>query len=106
MINNKVLGLIGLAMKAGKVCFGADSVEENISNKKVKLLIISKESSERTQKKFIEICNKNNIPVIIDGEIDILSNAIGKNNKAIIGIKDENFANSIQKKYNGGDVIG
>ena len=106
MINNKVLGLIGLAMKAGKVCFGADSVEENISNKKVKLLIISKESSERTQKKFVEICNKNNIPVIIDGKIDILSKTIGKNNKAIIGIKDKNFANSIQKKYNGGDVIG
>lgn len=106
MINNKVLGLIGLAMKAGKVCFGADSVEENISNKKVKLLIISKESSERTQKKFVEICNKNNIPVIIDGKIDILSKTIGKNNKAMIGIKDKNFANSIQKKYNGGDVIG
>ena len=106
MINNKVLGLIGLAMKAGKVCFGADSVEENISNKKVKLLIISKESTERTQKKFVEICNKNNIPVIIDGKIDILSKTIGKNNKAMIGIKDKNFANSIQKKYNGGDVIG
>ena len=101
-----MLGLIGLAMKAGKVCFGADSVEENISKKKVKLLIISEESSDRTKKKFIEICDKNNIPVIIDGKIDILSKTIGKNNKAIIGIKDKNFANSIQKKYDGGDVIG
>ena len=106
MINNGMLGLIGLAMKAGKVCFGADSVEENISKKKVKLLIISEESSDRTKKKFIEICDKNNIPVIIDGKIDILSKTIGKNNKAIIGIKDKNFANSIQKKYDGGDVIG
>lgn len=106
MINNKVLGLIGLAMKAGKVCFGSDSVEENILKKKVKLLIISKESSERTKKKFVETCNQNNIPVIIDGEIETLSKTIGKNNKAIIGIKDANFASSIQKKYNGGDVIG
>ena len=56
MINNKVLGLIGLAMKAGKVVFGADSVEENILKRKVKLVIISEESSERTKKKFIEIC--------------------------------------------------
>ena len=106
MIDNKVLGLIGLAMKAGKVCFGADSVEENILKKRVKLVIVSNNSSERTKNKFIEICEKNNIPVIVDGEIDVLSKTIGKNNKAILGIKDANFADSIQKKYNGGDVIG
>ncbi len=106
MINNNILGLIGLAMKAGKICFGADSVEENIIKQKVKLLIISEDSSERTKNKFIKLCEKYNIPVIIDGDIDTLSKAIGKNNKAIIGIKDINFAESIQKKYNGGDVIG
>ena len=93
-------------MKAGKICFGADSVEENIIKQKVKLLIISEDSSERTKSKFIKLCEKYNIPVIIDGDIDTLSKAIGKNNKAIIGIKDINFAESIQKKYNGGDVIG
>ena len=106
MINNNILGLIGLAMKAGKVCFGADSVEENIIKQKVKLLIISEESSERTKNKFVKLCEKNNISVIIDGDIESLSKSIGKNNKAIIGIKDINFAKSIQKKYNGGDIIG
>ena len=106
MINNNILGLIGLAMKAGKVCFGADSVEENVLKHKVKLLIISEDSSERTKNKFIDICKKYNVPVIVDGDIESLSKSIGKNNKAIIGIKDINFAESIQKKYNGGDVIG
>lgn len=106
MINNKILGLLGLAMKAGKVSFGSDSVEENIVKKKVKLVIVSKDSSERTKKKFCDICKKYNIPIIVDGDIENLSKAIGKNNKAIIGIKDINFANSIQEKYDGGDVIG
>lgn len=106
MINNKILGLIGLAMKAGKVSFGADSVEENIIKKKIKLVILSEDSSERTKNKFIEICKKYNVPVIIDGDIETLSKTIGKSNKAIIGIKDINFAESIQKKYSGGDVIG
>ena len=53
-----------------------------------------------------KICEKYNIPIIIDGNIEEISKSIGKNNKAVIGIKDINFANSIQKKYNGGDVIG
>ena len=93
-------------MKAGKVCFGADSVEENVIKRKVKLLIISEDSSERTKNKFINLSEKFNVPVIIDGDIETLSKTIGKSNKAIIGIKDINFAESIQKKYNGGDVIG
>ena len=106
MINNNILGLIGLAMKAGKIAFGADSVEESILKRKVKLVIVSKESSERTKSKFIKLCQNYNIPIIIDGNIDDLSKTIGKSNKAVIGIKDINFANSIQKKYDGGDIIG
>lgn len=93
-------------MKAGKVCFGSDSVEENIKKKKTKLIILSEDSSERTKNKFIELCNKYNIPLIVYGDIENLSKAIGKNNKAILGIKDVNFAKSIQKKKSGGDVIG
>ena len=56
--------------------------------------------------KIIQLCEKFNVPVIIDGDIETLSRSIGKSNKAIIGIKDINFAETIQKKYNGGDVIG
>ncbi len=93
-------------MKAGKVSFGADSVEETIRKKKVKLVILSEESSNRTKEKFKEICKSNEIPVIVYGTIENLSKAIGKNNKAIIGIKDENLSKSILEKYNGGDVIG
>ena len=44
MINNNILGLIGLAMKAGKVAFGADSVEETITKRKAKLIIVSNDS--------------------------------------------------------------
>lgn len=106
MINSKILGLIGLAMKAGKVCFGADSVEESIEKNKVKLVIIANDSSERTKNKFIDLCKNNNIPIIVDSDIESLSKTIGKENKAIIGIKDKNFASSIQEKYNGGDIIG
>ena len=93
-------------MKAGKVCFGADGVEDEIKRKKVKLLIIATDASERTKNKFIQLAQKEKIPVITYEIIDNLSKAIGKSNKAIVGIKDMNFAKSIQKKYDGGDIIG
>ena len=36
-------------MKAGKISFGADSVEEDCKKGKIHLLIIAQDASERTQ---------------------------------------------------------
>lgn len=106
MINKKILGLIGLAARARKICFGADSVELQIKKKKVYLVIVAEDSSNRTKDKFKSLCEEHGIPIIIEGEIEVLSKAIGKSNKAIIGIEDSNFASEMQKMNNGGEAIG
>ena len=81
-------------------------MEEHAKKKKVKLILVATDSSERTKEKFKKISDENKIPIIIAGKIEILSKAIGKPNKAIIGIEDINLANEIQKINNGGEVIG
>lgn len=106
MINNKILGLIGLAARARKIAFGADSVELELKKKKVYLIIVAEDSSERTKSKFQKLSEEYNVPIIITETIDTLSKAIGKSNKAIVGIEDINFAKEIQKINNGGEVIG
>lgn len=106
MIDNKILGLMGLAARARKVCFGADSVETQIKKKKVHIMIVAKDASDRTKDKFKKIGQEYAIPIIIEGEIEVLSKAIGKSNKAIIGIEDSNLASEIQKINNGGELIG
>ena len=106
MINNKILGLMGLAARARKICFGADSVELQVKKKKVYLMIVAKDASDRTKDKFRNISYEYDIPIIIEGEIEILSKAIGKSNKAIIGIEDSHLASEIQKINNGGELIG
>ena len=106
MKNSKILGLIGLAARARKISFGADSVELEAQKRKVYLIILAQDSSERTKEKFQKISEKYNIPIIITQTIENLSKAIGKNNKAILGIGDINLAKEIQKINNGGEVIG
>ena len=106
MKNSKILVLIGLASRARKVSFGADSVELEAQKNKVYLIILAQDSSTRTKEKFQKISEKYNIPIIITQTIEDLSKAIGKNNKAILGIGDINLASEIQKIYNGGEAIG
>lgn len=106
MSNKKILGLIGLAARARKTSFGADSVELEMAKKKVYLVIIATDASNRTKEKFEKLGKEYNVPIIIEGEIEILSKAIGKTNKAIIGIEDINLAKEIEKIKNGGEQIG
>jgi ribosomal protein L7Ae-like RNA K-turn-binding protein len=106
LINNKILGLIGFAARARKICFGADSVEEQIKKKKVNIVIVAEDASERTKTKFKNLGEEYKISVFIIGKIDEISKSIGKSNKAIIGIQDINLSNEIKRIINGGDVIG
>ncbi len=106
MSNSKVYGLLGLTAKAGKITFGSEACEEAIAKKKIKLLIIAEDSSEKTKKHFKEKCEENKIEFYLFGNIESISKAIGKANKAVIGINDKNLAGAIRKILNGGDVIG
>ena len=94
-MENKIYGLIGLARRAGKISFGTESSIETIEKKKAKLVIVAEDSSDRTKKNFKELCEKLNVSFRITGTIEDLSKSIGQVNKAVIVIKDENFAKEI-----------
>ena len=89
---DKIYGILGIAAKAGKVISGFDSIQENIKKGQVKLIIIAKETSEKTQKEVKFTCDRYGIPMVIFGNIEGNSHAIGKKNRALIGICDEGLA--------------
>ncbi len=100
------MGLLGLCAKARKIESGTDACIELIGKKKVKLIIVAVDAVDRTKRNLEFVCNKHNVKICFYGEISKLSHAIGKSNKAVIGIKEENFANQILKIINGGEIIG
>lgn len=105
MANNKILGMLGLASRARKITYGMDSTLQEIQKNKIKLIIVAEDASERTKNKIKEKANTKGIPIIIYESIENLSKAIGKQNKAIIGVKENNIAIEIGKLYRG-DVNG
>ena len=106
MVNNKIYGLLGISAKAGKIISGTDVVLEEIAKKKVKLVIVSEDASEKTKKNIKFFCEKENIEMLVFGDIVTNSKAIGKQNRAIIGVKDENLAKAIKKQILGGERFG
>ena len=106
MIENKILGLLGLSARARKICYGNDSVLEELKKGSIYIIIVACDASDKTKKNWQFYSEKYNCKIADISNIDNLSNAIGKSNKAVLGIKDENLAKAIAKIYFGGDTIG
>ena len=54
--NNKVLSLLGLATKAGKIASGEFSTEKSVKSGKGFLVLVAADASENTKKKFRNMC--------------------------------------------------
>lgn len=118
----KYLNLLGFASKSGKIMFGDDDVILGLEKNKVSLIIISEDMSQKAKEKFLkrlenvfenrykyngynkkgiskEISEQENkkIKVIIVGTKEENSSAVGKVNKPIIGICDNNLSKGIIK---------
>ena len=102
---NKVYGLLGLCARAGKIVSGMDAVSDEIKRNKVKLLIVAEDASQKTASNIKYLAERKKIPMIVIGTIEKNSKAIGKENRAIIGIKDKNISDGI-KKICGGEAFG
>ncbi len=103
----RILGMLGISAKAGKIVCGTDATIDEIERHKVGLVIVAENASEKTQKNIKFICDKNKVTILKFGNIDEISKAIGNNNKAIIGIKSKSLSEEIEKliKENGGDLL-
>ena len=106
MENDKVLRLLGLATRAGKIAFGTESVKDTINKKKAKLVIVAQDSSDRTKRNITRIAQENNVPIRIYGNIETISKNIGKDNKAVVCVKEINFSKEMLKIIDGGEAIG
>ena len=94
LMNDRILSLLGLAARGRNLVSGEFSTEKAVEEGRASLVIVGNDASDNTKSKFKRICNKNVIYVEF-GTIDEISHAIGKENKAIIGVLDSNFCKKI-----------
>ena len=99
MNRNKVLGLLGLAEKAGKVRSGEFSTEKAVKSGKAGLVIVSEESSDNTKKMFRNMCTYYKVPYF---EFGSKGRVFGRypekaDERASLAVIDENFSNALLK---------
>ena len=97
---DKVLSLVGLATRAGKVTSGEFSTEKAVKRGKAVLVLVAGDASENTKKMFENMCAWYKVPVRIYGTKAALGHAMGKEMRASVAVLDRGFAGSILKLVN------
>ena len=100
MTNDKILSLIGLAAKAGKVVSGEFSTEKSVKSGKAFLVIVAGDASANTKKMFTNMCNFYKVPMCIYGTKEILGKRLGKELRASLAIQDAGIRDAFLKQVN------
>ena len=100
MNREKALNMLGLAMRAGKLITGEDLTINEIRRNKVKLVIVTTDASENTQKKVSDKSKYYKTTCFVEFTQGEILGAIGKPRK-VIGILDQGFANKIMTLIKG-----
>ena len=100
----KILNLLGLATKAGKIASGEFSTEKAVKSGTAFLVILSEEASENTRKMFFNMCTYYKVPIYMFGKKEELGHAMGKELRASLAVLDEGFSKALVKQMdlNGG----
>ncbi|MDD4844577.1 MAG: ribosomal L7Ae/L30e/S12e/Gadd45 family protein [Anaerotignum sp.] len=94
---SKFYSLLGLCKKAGKLAGGEVAAENAIHKKTAKLLILAKDASVNTKKKFNNSALYYKIPLIEVGEKEDLGSAVGEEMRAIFAVMDAGFAKRLME---------
>ena len=95
---NKILSMVGMAMKAGKVVSGEFSTEKAVKTGKAFLVIVSEAASDNTKKMFRNMCSYYEVPMYVYGTKEELGHSMGKEFRASLAVTEEGFAKSIEKR--------
>ena len=96
-MNKKLLSMLSICQKAGKIVSGEFAVEKALQDGSALYVIIANNASENTKKKFDNKSFYYKIEYIIYEEKEVLSNSIGKYNRTVFAILDEGFYKKIRE---------
>ena len=94
--SRKVLSLLGLCQRAGKLKSGEQACETALSAGQAALVILSQDASAWTVKKFTQKCHYYQIPIgVVPCTKDELGKALGKGYRSCAAVCDAGFAKSV-----------
>ena len=98
MKDEKIVNLLSMAQRAGRVASGDTAVREAFLGHKAKCVILARDAAEDTKKLYRNMAEKADIPVYEAMDKESLGNAIGKAQRAAAVLLDRGFSDALKKR--------
>ncbi len=98
MKQDKILSMLGLAEKAGKIASGEFSTEKAVKSHQAFLVVVAEDASDNTKKMFRNMCEFYKVPMYLYGTKEELGHHIGKQYRASLAVTDQGFSRSLESK--------
>ncbi len=95
---NRILSLLGLAMRSGNLVSGEFAVSEAVRKNNAYLVIVSRDASDNTKKMYRNLCNHYQIPMYFLCSKEQLGHAIGKEFRVSVAVTDQGFTDAVCKQ--------
>ena len=92
---DRLLSLLGIAQKAGKIESGAFLCEKAIKSRKARIVILAQDAQKNTVSTISNKCTYYNIPYSFYGSKEALGHAIGMGERSCVAVTDQGFADGI-----------
>ena len=97
--NDKTLSRLGLAMRAGKLVSGDETVLKTIRAGEAKLVVLARDASDNTRKKVADKCTSYEVELLVGYSRYELGYAVGKPERVLFAVTDQGFANLIRDSF-------
>lgn len=92
------LRMLSVCMKAGKLSVGEGRATDTVRNGKAFLIILSDDASENTVKRFTDMANYRNLPLIKEFDRYTLGKNIGREFAVVMAVTDKGLTDSLLQK--------
>lgn len=99
---DRLLSMLGIAKKAGKVVSGGFLCEKAVKSRQARLVILAGDAQKNTVSTISNKCTFYNVPFGFYGTKETLGHAIGKEERSCVAITDQGLADSINKLLGSG----
>lgn len=96
-MNEKLLSLLGIARRAGRLSMGFDAASESMNKGEAALLLLAEDLSERSRRTIMQTAALAKTPTADAGfDMKTLGLAVGRKQTGIIAVNDSGFAKSLK----------
>lgn len=96
MHEEKVLSLLGLCRRAGRLQLGHDPAADSMRLGRARLVLVAADLSPRTARGILQLARETGTPAVqLAATLDSLGRAVGKRT-GVVAVEDRGFANKLK----------